>query len=225
MRRFLGLLHYLAYKANHHFFMRISLRNWLWVLLVLPPAAAWLRRLPWSYAIALSALGALLLAGLEWSRRKGYLIFEPGPLPSGADGLPAIVVDEQVPCLASGRFAVSDNERGMVNERAQVSFVRTREHVVMVRLQRTRFLLLTRSLEGEQGWWYVFFAPRQVQRVETGRLIAGLRARPALAIHYTLPEGARGTDTVYLAFPNPDDLQRVLDELRTDVPVEAFGGF
>jgi hypothetical protein len=222
MSRVLGLLHYLAYRANHHFLFRISLRNWLWVLFVVPPAAAWLRRLPWPQAIGLSALGALLLAGIEWSRGKGYLIYKAGALPRDPGTLPAIVVDEHVECLASGRFAVSSSQRAMVNERAWISFVRTREHVVMVHLARTRFLLLARSLEREQGWWYVFFTPQQVQRIETGRLIHGLRPRPALAVHYARADDARRTDTLYLAFPSPDNLQRVLDDLRTDVAVEAF---
>ena len=135
-----GLLLALGYKLQHHYLMRISLRDWLWVLLVAPPAVALLRRLSWIYAILLSLLAALLLAGIEWTRRRGYIIFEPAQLDLSAETLPSLRIDEQVPCRASGLFAVGDKQRYMVNEAAWISYVRTREHIVMVLLKQTRFL-------------------------------------------------------------------------------------
>ena len=43
MKAIVGLLLYVGYKVQHHYLFRISLRNWLWVLLVAPPGAAFLR--------------------------------------------------------------------------------------------------------------------------------------------------------------------------------------
>ena len=60
MKRIIAPLLTLAYKMQHHFFFRISLRNWLWALVVIPPAAALVDRMSWGWAIALAVLGALL---------------------------------------------------------------------------------------------------------------------------------------------------------------------
>jgi hypothetical protein len=219
-----GLLLYTGYKMQTHYLFRISLRNWLWALLVVPPALAALRRMAWLQAILPSLLAALLLAGIEWTRYKGYMIFEPAQLDlSAVPRQPPVKVDEQVPCRASGPFAVGDKRRHIVNERAWISYVRTREHIAMVHLERTRFLLLARSLATDVGYWYVFFTPQHVQHVETGHVLCGIRSRPGLAIRYLSQEKRGQEKTVYLTFDDTDTLRWVLDDLRTDVAVEAFG--
>jgi hypothetical protein len=206
-----------------HYLFRISFRNWLWALLVVPPSAAALRRMTWVQAILLSLLAMLLLAGIEWTRYKGYMIFESAPLDlSTVPRQPPVEIDEQVPCRASGPFAVGDKRRHIINERAWVSYVRTREHIVMVYLKRTRFLLLARSLATDVGYWYVFFAPEHVQCVETGHVLCGIRSRPGLAIRYLSQEECGQEKMVYLTFDDTDVLRRVLDDLRIDVAVEAF---
>jgi hypothetical protein len=216
LKAIVGLLLYVGYKVQHHYLLRISLRNWLWALLVVPPGAAFLRRMTWLQAILFSLLAVLLLAGIEWTRRKGYMVFEPAQLDLRAAARAPIEIDEQVPCQASGPFAVSDKRRHMVNERAWISYVRTREHIVMAYLKRTRFLLLARSLTTDVGYWYMYFTPEHVQHVEMGYVLCGVRSRPGLAIRYLSQEKPGQEKTVYLAFDDMDALQRVLDDLRKD---------
>lgn len=222
MKTLTALLLALGYKAQTHFLFHISLRNWLWGLTLVPPALSWLHRLSWLYAVPLSLLGALLLAEIEVARRAGFLIFEPTPVSKISAPLAPIEVDEQVPCRASGRFSVANKQRAMVDEHGQISAVRTREHIVSVRIEQTRFLLLARSLHEEAGWWYAFFMPEQVQHIETGYVRCGLRSRHGLAIQYQPAEESASPETVYLSFDGICDLHRVLDNLRMDVPAEAF---
>jgi hypothetical protein len=222
VKRLVAWLLYLSYKVQTHFFLRVSLRDWLWAVTFVPLAAAVIRRLTWLQAVPLSLLGVLLLLGIEWARRKEYLVFEPTSIGQHEAAQPPIEIDEQLPCRAFGLFAVANKRRTMVNECAQVSYVRTREHIVMVLLKRTRFLLLARSLAAEEGWWYVFIQPEQVQRLETGDILCGIRSRPGVAIHYRSAEKPGQTNTLYLVFSKVSDLQRLLNDLRRDVCAEAF---
>jgi len=222
MKTLTALLLWVGYKAQTHFLFHISLRNWLWGLVVVPLALSWLHRLSWLYAVPLSLLGALLLAALKVVRRGGFLIFEPAPVVEISAPMASIEVDEQISCRASGHFAVANKQRTMVDEPGQISAVRTREHVVSVHLEPTRFLLLARSLNEESGWWYTFFMPEQVQHIETGYVRCGLRARYGLAIQYQPEERSANPEMIYLWFDGIRALCRVLNTLSTDVPAEAF---
>jgi hypothetical protein len=219
MKRLAMWLMYLCYKLEHHYLLQISLKNWLWFLVVVPPLLAVFRRMGWLNAAILSALGGLILLGTEWARRKEYLIFEPARLPGSRQARAPIEADEHVLGRASGPFAVAGKQKYLADEAVRLSYVRSREHILMARLRRTRFLLFARSLRSDVGWWYAFFKPRDVQRVETGYIWCGLRARPGLALSYRTPDEARDEATVYLAFPDVDTVQRVMADLRVDVPV------
>jgi hypothetical protein len=224
VNRIVAPFFYLAYKMQHHFFFRISLRNWLWALVVIPPAAALVHRIGWAQAIALAVLGALLLVAVEWARRQGYQVFvsEDVALPTGVQ--PPIEVDTVVRCRVAGLFAVGKGKRSMVNEEAVFTFVRSREHILMARLRQTRFLLLSRSQAAESGWWYVFFRPEQVTSVQVGHVLWGFRAHPALAVRYRCGQRKNQEETIHLTAQDPETLGRIWDDLRRDVPVNAFMG-
>lgn len=213
---------YLAYKLQVHYLFQISLRNWLWALLVVPPLAALFRRLDWLPALLLSLLGVLLLLGIEAGRRLGYMQFEPGRLDLEPGPSLPVGIEQEIPCRASGHFAVGDKRRDMVNEPAALLKLRTRERVVMVRLKRTRFLLLARTAEAEAGCWYVFFTPEQVREIQTGRVHAGYKARPGLAVRYRVAEQGEGAGVVFLAFDDPTNLQRALDDLHLDIDSDKW---
>lgn len=223
MNRVVAPLLYLAYKMQNHFFFRISMRNWLWALVVIPPAMALVRRMNWGLAIMLAVLGALLLVAVEWARRQGYQVFVAGDvaLPTGVH--PPIEVDTVVRCRVGGLFAVGKGKRSMVNEEAVFTYVRSREHILMARLRQTRFLLLSRSQAAESGWWYVFFRPEHVTSVQVGHVLWGFRAHPALAIRYRCAERKNQEETVYLT-QDPETLGRIWEDLRRDIPVDAFIG-
>jgi hypothetical protein len=217
----LGLWLQLSYQIEYHYVMRISLRSWLWAVILLPLGAAAVGRLSWTPATVVSALGLMLWAWGEWAKRRGYALFMPDPVASPSSP-PPLDVDEPLACRASGPFAVGGNERAMLNEPARVFYVRTREHVVQVHLQPSRFLLLAPSLPGEEGYWYVFFQPSAAEQLQVGRVQRGLRWDPALAITYRSPDRDGQRETVYLAFSDPLGLHRVLAELRAHLPQEAL---
>ncbi|MFN2157329.1 MAG: hypothetical protein ACK2UX_19025 [Anaerolineae bacterium] len=222
MKPALGLWLRFSYQIQHHYFLRISLRSWLWVAIVVPLGAAVLGRASWTPAAAIASVAALLWALSEWPRHRGYTLFVRERLPSLASSPPPLAVDEPLACRASGTFAVNGNDRPMLNEPARLFYVRTREHVVQVALQSTRFLLLAPSLPDEVGCWYVFFQPSSIEQVEEGRVQRGLRWDPALAITYRPEEEEGERETVYLAFADLPALYRILAELRIDLPQEAL---
>jgi len=240
----------LCYKLTYHRLFSISLKHWIWALVVLPPLIALIGRLSWGWAVVLSALGAAALIGAEGARRKQYILFvgsAPEPTAEGADpahdveetdpsvwsaraqaararapgGQERLEVDEPLRCWASGRLGVEGKARALACERASISFVRTREHVVMAQVRRTRFLLLAPVPKADVGYWYAFFYPRQVQGIRQGTLYCGFSARPAVELQYADGEGGQSVQ-LYLAFEDPGTRQRLLDDLRQDVSKESF---
>jgi hypothetical protein len=219
----------LCYKLTYHRLFAISLKHWIWAWVVLPPLVAWIGRLSWPWAISLSVLGAAALAGAERARRQHYILFVPAP--PGPHPWPAhpntppdedpLCVDQPLLCWASGLLGVEAKERALAGERASISFVRTREHVVMAQVRRTRFLLLAAVSKADVGYWYAFFHPRHVQAVRLGTLYCGFTKRPGLVLTYADEETGPGI-RLYLGFEHAAARQRLLDDLRSDVPQEAF---
>jgi hypothetical protein len=222
MRSALGLWLRFSYQIQHHYFLRVSLRSWLWVVIVVPLGAAVLGRASWAPAIAIASSAFLLWALTEWPRYRGYAVFVPDALQALSSSPPPLEADTPLACRASGTFAVSGNDRHMLNEPARLFYVHTREHIVQVRLQPNRFLLLAPSLPGEEGYWYIFFQPASIEQIGTGHLQRGLRWDPALAITYRSEEDKGQHKTVYLSFADLAALHRVLAELRIDLPQEAL---
>lgn len=222
VKRIAGWLGTLCYKLQNHYLLGVSLRNWLWLWVLGPPVLSAFGRLPWTRAILVSVGAGLALAGIELSRRRNYLVFEPAHLGEGENEAPPIQVDEQVAGWASGLFRVGKKLKYVVNEPAQYSYVRSREHMVMVHVRQTRFFLLAKSARSEAGWWYAFLEPERVQAAETGYVWAGLRARPGLALSYWAQGLPSQPSTICLAFADRETVQRVLADLRIDAPQGAI---
>jgi hypothetical protein len=109
----------------------------------------------------------------------------------------------------------------MLHEKARYSFVSTREHIVMVRVEPTRFLWFAKSRRAQIGWWYAFFRPQHVSRVETGYISDGLKMRPGLALTFS-SENSPKEETIYLAFADTATLWRVIDDVQLDATVSAY---
>jgi hypothetical protein len=206
-----------SYKLETHYWLQISLKHWLWMIVIGPPALALLRRLSWPVAALVSVIGAVLLAGTEWARRRLYALFQEGTAAREAD-TPPVQMDEQIRCRAFGRFAVGGKERYVANEDALFSFVSTREHIAMAYVRRTRFLLLATSLKKDVGWWYVFVTPDRLREVRPGILWYGLYARAALQVAYRSEQKPDQVETLHLVFDDAETRQRVTDDLALDMP-------
>jgi hypothetical protein len=115
--------------------------------------------------------------------------------------------DEHVPLWASGRFEVMHNHRDFVNVEAVFTTMDSGEHVIMAHIRRSRFLFLGRWPTDQLGWWYVFLPPGSLVSVVPGRLIFGLRHRPALEISYRSHEERERR--LYLSFADPEQRARV----------------
>ena len=219
MKRAAVLYLYLSYKLETHYWLQISLKNWLWLAILGPPVLAFVRQVSWPAAALVSAIGVVLLAGTGWAKRKKYVLFDPAePTTRDAAQRPAPAqVDEQIRCRAFGLFAVQGKERYVINTDAQISFVRTREHIVMAYVRRTRFLLLATSLKKAGGWWYVFVTPDRLQEVRLGTLSCGFRTEAALNVRYRSEQEPERVQELYLAFEDAETRQRVLDDLRRDL--------
>jgi hypothetical protein len=224
MHRLISWFYSLAYKVEHHYLFKTSLTNWLWVLMVVPPLVALLGRLAWWTAILLSLLVGLMLIGIQWAKRQGYILFEPGPVEQSPKAAQPIEVDEQVAGWASGLFSVGNRERRLLDSTASISYVSTREHIVMARVKRTRFLLLTQSMKAETGLWYAFFMPQALVRIRTGTIWSGFRARPGLEIQYKPEERPEQEETFYLGFDDVETLRRVQADIEVDAPANVFRG-
>jgi hypothetical protein len=220
------------YKLSYHTLGSIPLKRWLWALVALPPLVAWLGQLGWAWAVSLSGIGAAALVGAEGARRRQYVLFDPaqnpgfarnGTWPRNQGSAGPLGVDEPLRCWASGRMGVEGKKRPIAGERASVSWVGTREHVVMAQVRRSRFLLLAPARKEDTGYWYAFFHPRCVQAVHVGTLYCGFTVRPGLALSYTDEERDGQPTQLYLGFEDARARQRLLDDLRRDVDQEAFG--
>jgi hypothetical protein len=226
----------LCYKLTYHNLFSISLKRWIWMLVVVPPVVAWIGRIAWRWAVPLSVVGAVALFGAERARRRQYVHFAPSVSPDAEDThkgarslrryapeLESVLhVDEPLRCWASGLLGVEGRTRAIAGERASVSYVRTREHVVMAQVRRTRFMLLAPVSKGDVGYWYAFFRPDRVQAVRLGMLYCGLAVRPGIELRYACEGPGRQQVELYLAFEDLSARQRLLDDLRRDVGSEAF---
>ena len=59
MKLLFGLWLRLSYEAHYHYLFGISLRSWLWAVVLFPLGAAAIGRISWSPAVAISALALL----------------------------------------------------------------------------------------------------------------------------------------------------------------------
>ena len=212
-----GLVLQFVYRLQRHIRFSQPLARWLGLGLL--GVAGWsvFRWWPFGWQAALLVgLFAGYVVVMVWAARNGYVQFTAGPGPEKASGAeaPPLRPEELVPVRASGWFTVEGQERYFVDVEAAVETMETREHIVIGRIEPTRFLLLGRWPKGDTGWWYMFFRPATIREVRAGRLTFGARSRRALRIVHA-PD-ADTVQTIYLAFDDPVALARVWENLVLD---------
>lgn len=219
-----GLILKVAYLLSRHHMFGNSLSRWSVVLSALATGlASW--RLFQSPVLALiqAGLGAGIVALVLWqAKRRRYLRFVPqAAADADPPGPQALASEDKVPALASGYFAVNNMRRYFVETAAQFQVFETRERVVMANVAPSRLLLLARTPEHEWGWWYTFFQPSMIARVETGQLCFGLRQRPALKIELNVgPEEA--PEALFLSFDDEAARAVVWADLQFDSASETL---
>ncbi|MEJ2208974.1 MAG: hypothetical protein P8129_08060 [Anaerolineae bacterium] len=220
----MGLILRLAYRLRRHLLGGWSLARWGGFLLLI--LGVWALFYWWPSPWPAAAAGVALLAYLgvlAWAGRKGFLHFQP--LPEEARRIrdlpapPALRLEEMVPARASGQFIVEGLAQYLIDLEADFETVETREHIVLARKYRSRFLLLARWPGYEVGWWYIFFRPEMIREMTVGHLYVG--RRPGLALRLVYEPDEETQATVYLAFEDGAALRRVWDDLRLDAAAET----
>ena len=192
--------------------------RWLGVLLFLAAAGVLVRSRMADWPLA-AAFGVLFLAYsgiLYWARRQRYVHFRPEALLNDPPPPAGLDMAGLIPIRAGGWFTVEGKRQYYVNLDADYQTVPSREHIVLGRVYPSRFLLLGRWLEQEIGWWYIFFEPAMIRKVQVGHLHFG--ARPRLAVQLTYGPDVKTLETIYLTFDNLTTLEQVWADLTVDAP-------
>jgi hypothetical protein len=214
------ILHW-SYRLRRHLWAGVPLASWLGFFLFMAAVVAvivgWPR--PWLAVV----LGLLLLGYLAvhiWASRRKYLRFEAAPRAAALLGSepsgPPLSPDNLVPMRASGWFTVEGQDQYYIDLEADFQTVRTREHIVLARVQDSRFFLVGQWPKYELGWWYMFFQPSMMREVSVGQLHT--RAHPQLALRIVHQVEDDEPQTIYLAFPDQAALRQVWDDLFHDAP-------
>jgi hypothetical protein len=239
----IGIILRLAYRLRRHLWLGWSLARWFGSLLALTALVALIRW--WSYPWFAASLGGLLLGyllALSWAARRQYVHFRATPevtaMLQNSPSLAPLRAEELVPLRVSGMFTVEGQDQYYVDLDAQLETVQSREHIVLACVLPSRFLLVGRWSGAELGWWYIFFQPAMIRRIDVGQLTFGPQARPAIRLIYATDDerqrhreagspgnghrASRATlQTIYLACDEATALRRIWDDLRRDAPLEA----
>ena len=215
-----GTILRIAYLLRRHLWAGWPLSRWLGLLFVAGGLLALSSGWPvfWPSALVAGLYGAYLLL-LTWAARKRYVHFQPVPLPPSPQSGRPLRREALVRIRASGWFTVEGRGRYYADLDADFETVGTREHIIMARVYPSRFLSLGRWPADEVGWWYAFFQPAMIRRVDAGRFYFGAQPRLALRVIYA-PDEER-EEAIYLTFDAASALSRVRNDLLKDTPADV----
>lgn len=176
----------------------------------------------WGTGLCLLLLLALQ-ATVWWLRRRDFVRFEQDALPPVQPQ--PLAATAKIPLFATGLFGVERKERRFTWLPGFYRTFATREHALLCQVNDHPAGFGDAPPE-EEGLWYVFFTPPAIEAVQAGTLTFGRNQRPALAVNYRhTPARQIGkqspttrSETVYLAFQQDKDRERVLADLLVDLP-------
>ncbi len=212
-----GLIFKASYQLSRHRIGPLRL-NLVPLVLALASGLLWWKvgGLTGEQAILIIVLCLILVLVTLLAKRQSFIIFrrsEGALLPS--PDCPELAPDEKAAVRATGLFEVRGERRYFVEATADFATMETREHIVMVRMLDSRFLV--GAPKGDVGWWYIFFKPHTLRGIEVGEVCFGLRSRPAIKL-ITTSEGK--VEPVYLSFDDLLQMQRVLEDLCRDAKIK-----
>jgi hypothetical protein len=223
--RLLGLLLNLSYHLGRHRVMGVRM-DLLGLGTCLVAAVICFQLKQWVWAIVLLALVLGGSATLLLAQRKRYVLFRPD-LESRLERPPnPPPPDSELPVRATGTFAIRDQVCYLVEHRAILTTPRSREHVLMAHLRRSRFLMIGQSHSGNWGWWYQFIRPEALIGVELGVIVHGWQPRTALKVSYQAADNKgneRIADTI-LSFENEGARALAWADLTQEMRARATTG-
>ena len=214
--RLLGLLLAIVYRFNRHYWLGLPMSVWVELGLVGGAFFAMQRAHP---AVAYLLLGLALAYVLLYlfGRLTRYAIFRPA---AGAPSSPLAAPgpDTEIAVRLTGRLAVHDQIRILAHQPATLTTPRSREHILMTELRRSRLLLLATSRPEEWGWWYQFIKPEGILLLEWGLLHHGWRPQHAIRITHRVEreDDKIELEKTILAFENQEDRLRAWSDLILD---------
>ncbi|MFQ6014484.1 MAG: hypothetical protein ACE5NP_03465 [Anaerolineae bacterium] len=160
--------------------------------------------------IVLLVGGLIGLALLLLSRLAKYIIFHPQELSSPSLLSPSSI-EEKISMKATGYFEVEGKRRYFADLPALFTTTGLGDHIIVVRVIRRRFPLVSYNQEEEEGLWYIFLDRGSWQQVQTGQSYFGFRGRPGIRFVHTGSKGKR--ETVYLSFATSAEQKKVVARL------------
>lgn len=220
--RWLGLVYGFTYWTRRRTVI-FRLSTWVKLLAFVPLIIVWRQNFG-APVLLLALLLGLWVYWLYWrAQRVGYKKFVAGETAVNPTAhLTPIQPNQRVPLKASGIFGVASREEQILLQPAEYWQVPLGDHTVMAQPEPGRFL-------------YQFFNAANLQNLQTGWLICGLKPLPVLAVTFfsawgndqlSLRELYQGAEegnraskqrTIYLHFENEADETAVRDTILYDM--------
>jgi hypothetical protein len=207
--RLLGLFLHLSYRLSRHRVMGVRM-DLLGLGACLVAALACFQAKPWSWAVLILALVLGLSALVALAQRNGYVLFRSDPETTPKRPPTPPPPDSELPVRATGHFTIRDQVCYLVEHRAILTTPRSREHILMAHLRRSRFLLVGQSHASNWGWWYQFIRPEALIRVELGVIAHGWQPRTALRVSYQTTDSKGNERTAGTILSFDDEQARAL---------------
>jgi hypothetical protein len=207
--RFSGLFFQISYHLRRHVVMGVRMDIFL-VAACLLGALVTLGQKEWSWGMALLTLALGGFALVIIAGRKGYLLFLPDSNTHLSPPYPVLEPDTELLIRASGHFAIRDQVCYLVEHQTILTTSRSREHILMAKLQPGRFLLIGHSRSSEWGWWYQFLKAEAIDQVVLGVVIHGWQPRLALQVRYQIHDRGDQEETAETILSFDDQETRAL---------------
>jgi hypothetical protein len=159
---------------------------------------------------------------MHGGRRHGFVYFTPAALPSVRPNpmLPAA----KIPVYVTGWLHVQNRVRHFAGLPGFYRTFATREHALFCLVRPASAPALLTWPDDEEGLWYAFFYPDQIDDVKAGQVAFGRRTLPGLVLDYRpieVTDGKQGHHpkraTMYLAFAGEAERDKVLADLLVEI--------
>ena len=163
--------------------------------------------------------------GWGWARSTALLagarLYAFAPKSFRSPGPSRLPASAKIPVYVTGELSVETKQRFFAGLPGFYRTFATREHALLCQARARRFWGIAAWPPEEEGLWYAFVNPGQIEHLEAGELCFGRTRLPAVTIVYQTPALA-ATDaprkgasrsTLWLAFLDADARAAVLADL------------